>query len=283
MLDPEFLKTCESSSVEEIRKMPSIITETFNFLKFSLPNKITLTITDIKYFEGLMNKDYRKGEIIYWKEIDERIKFLWQSIALKGFSLLKNIVDCINSKNYFPALISTRALLENIAVFHYYIWKIVPTYNEFMKNKNRILMIKGEYEGIIISSELEELLILYTHGTRLKELTEVRKKWKQKSISEYIKFLSENKSYTKASHYYSILCEIAHPNSGSNMIFYNICDRDNEKEMHYFSNQQNLNFFLEVSAYPLNISCQILKEGIKVLQQIRFVDLVLDLNSSSSF
>jgi hypothetical protein len=67
------------------------------------------------------------------------------------------------------------------------------------------------------------------------------------------------------------------------MIFYNICDRDNEKEMHYFSNQQNLNFFLEVSAYPLNISCQILKEGIKVLQQIRFVDLVLDLNSSSSF
>jgi hypothetical protein len=283
MLDPEFLKTCESSSVEEIRELPSIIAQTFDFLKFSLPNKITLTITDIKYFEGLMEKDYREGVIIYWKEIDERIKFLWQSIALKGFSLLKNIVVCINSKNYFPALISTRALLENIAVFHYYIWKIVPTYNEFMKNKNRILIIKGEHEGIIISSELEELLILYTHGTRLKELTEVRKEWKQKSISEYIKFLSKNKSYTKASHYYSILCEIAHPNSGSNMIFYNTPDRDNEKEMHYFSNQQNLNFFLKVSAYPLNISCQILKEGIQVLQQIRFVDLVIDLNPSSSF
>jgi hypothetical protein len=144
-----------------------------------------------------MNKDYRKGVIIYWKEIDERIKFLWQSIALKGFSLLKNIVDCINSKNYFPALISTRALLENIAVFHYYIWKIVPTYNEFMKNKNRILMIKGEYEGIIISSELEELLILYTHGTRLKELTEVRKNGSKKVYLSTLNFYQKIKAIQK--------------------------------------------------------------------------------------
>jgi hypothetical protein len=99
----------------------------------------------------------------------------------------------------------------------------------------------------------------------------VRKEWKQKRISEYIKFLSQNKKYVKASDYYSILCEIAHPNIGSNLVFYNTSYRGDKLEIHGFSKQQNINFFLNVSIYPLTISCEILKEGIKRLQKVNFV------------
>jgi len=265
MWDSEFLKACESSPNEEIKKMHSVIEQTLKFLS-SLPHEITVTVTDMEYLKELMKKDYYKGVILYWKEIDERIKFLWQSMSLKGLSLLKNITVCINSKNYFPALVSTRALLENVAVFHYYLWKIIPTYNEIVRK-----IIKREITGIFISSELENLLIRYTHGTRLKELLKVRKEWKQKRISVYIRFLSQNKKYAKASDYYTILCEIVHPNIGSNLVFYNTSYRRNKLEIHGFSEQQNINFFLNVSVYPLTISCEILKEGIKRLQEVKFV------------
>jgi len=98
-------------------------------------------------------------------------------VAEHGFkgSLLKNVAVCISSKNYFLALVSTRALLENVAIFHYYLWKIVSTYNEMMKNEVVRKIIKREITGIFISFELENLLIKYTHGTRLKEILKVRK------------------------------------------------------------------------------------------------------------
>lgn len=270
MWDPEFLKICESSSDKEIKKLPQVVKQTLAVLTSS-PEEIHITYTSLEHFKELLQRDYVSGMFSYWKEIDERIKFLWQIMSLKGSALLRNIINCINSQNYFPALISTRALLENVAVFHHHLWKIIPTYNSIMKNGTLEKILRKEIKGLFVSSELENLLIKYSHGTKLKELIQMRKEWKQEGISKYIRFLSQNKNYTKTSEYYSFLCEVAHPNIGSNLVFHNKIYADKETIVHKFGKNQSVNFFLTASAYPLNICCEILGNGIKQLREVKFI------------
>jgi oligoribonuclease NrnB/cAMP/cGMP phosphodiesterase (DHH superfamily) len=138
-----------------------------------------------------------------------------------------------------------------------------------VKNETIKKIVKKEIKGIFVSSELEELLIRYTHATKLKELTKIRKEWGQENITEYIKFLAKNKNYSKVYQYYSHLCEVAHPNIGTNLIFYNASLVGEKLQIDVFSKRQNLNFFLNIGAYPLNISCEILVEGIKEFQKIK--------------
>ena len=267
--EQKFLKTCESSSDKEIRSLPALLQQTYEYLS-SLPTEINEEYMLAKKFERLMKEDYATGIIVYWKEIDERIKFLWQSIGFKGLSLLEDIVACVNSENYYPALVLARALLENVAVLHYYLYKIKIAYSKVIETDVIGKVIRKEIKALVVSEELENLLIKYSHGTTLKKLIKIQEKWKQTRISKYINFLSENKKYTKASDYYSFLCQIAHPSFGSTWVFHKKSYIVDEKEIHKFSNKQNLNFFLEVSSYPLIISCKILKDEIEQLRNIMF-------------
>lgn len=117
-------------------------------------------------------------------------------------------------------------------------------------------------------------MILYSHGTSLKEFTKLNKKWKQKRIGEYIKFLASNKDFKEAGRYYSELCQFVHPNIGTNMIFHDFSYSDNKVELYSFDKEnQDIRLFLETVAYPINISCDIIMEGIKRLQKIKFVNL----------
>lgn len=268
--EQEFLKTCKSSSDKNITSLPHLLQQTLEFLS-SLPGEIRLEFTQTEQFKKLFKMDKCTGMIIYWEEIDERIRFLWQSMGLKGLSLMDNIVACVNSKNYFPALISTRALLENVSLLHYCLFKIEAVHNEITKSDIIGKIIRREINSVVLSSELEDLLIRYSHGTTLKELIEIQNKWKQERISKYIRFLSKNKSYAKTSEYYSFLCQIAHPSFGSNWAFHFRSYLAGKKEIHDFSKKQDLEFFLKVSAYPLNVSCEMLKNDIEQLRKIKFV------------
>lgn len=265
-----FLKNCKVDSNNEIRDLPELLQQTLNFLS-SQPKEFCEEYMQAKLFDRLLKEDYSTGVIVYWQEIDERIKFLWNTTVLKALSLLKDIVACINSKNYFPAIISTRALLENAAVLHFCLSKINIAHAKLMNTDLIGKIVRKELSGVVVSRELEDLLIKYSHGTTLKELIKIQKKWKATRISEYIKFLSRDKNYGKASEYYSLLCQIAHPSFGSTWVFYYGGDVVDGKEIHCFRKKQNLDFFLNVASYPLNISCKILIDEIPKLRDVKFM------------
>jgi hypothetical protein len=270
MWDKEFFKACESSSNAQISRLPDTLQLTLKFLS-NLPDKINLTFMITEHFEKLFKADTRTAMIVYWEEIDERIKFVWQSMGLKGYSLLCNMVDCINSKNYYPALVLLRALLENVAVLRYCSRKIAPLYAKVIKEDLLGKMVRGKLgHTVVLSKELEDLLINYSHGTTLKELTRFQKKWQAKRISEYIDFLSQDKSYSLISEHYSFLCQVAHPSIGSTLVFYNNGHVVDKKEVHDYSRDQDLVFFLKSSAFPLNVCCDVLLQDIEELQETRF-------------
>jgi len=179
MFDEKFLKICSQHPDDNVKTLPENIIKTINFLE-KIPKNVQFTITSLSLFKEMLKKDLHTGMFLYWKEIDNRIKFLWMTMAYKTLSLLKGIVELINQKNFLPALILTRSLLENASVFHYYLWKIIPIYNKIIKDPMFRKIAKKEIQGIYISTELEDLLILYSHGTNLRELINLNKKWKQK-------------------------------------------------------------------------------------------------------
>jgi len=164
-----------------------------------------------------------------------------------------------------------RALLENVAVLHFCFCKINIAYTRVMKTDIIGKIVRKEISGVVVSEELENLLIKYSHGTTLKELIKIQEKWKQTRISEYIRFVSRDKNYRKASRYYSLLCQVAHPSFGSTWVFYYGGEVVNGKELHYFGTKQSLNFFLAIASYPLNISCKILIDEIPKLGDIKFM------------
>lgn len=273
MFNEKFLKICQQHSDNNVKSLPENIKQTINFLE-GVQENAQFIFTSLSSFKEILEKDSYSAMFLYWKEIDNRIRFLWITMAYKTLSLLKGIVNLINQKNYLSALILTRSLLENAAVFHYYLWKIIPTYNKIMKDPMFQKIAKKEVQGVYISSELEDILILYSHGTNLKEWTELNSKWKQKRIGEYMKFFDSNKEYPEVYKYYSKLCEFVHPNIGTNIIFHKFSYSDNKIEIHSFGREdQNIGLFLETIAYPINVSCEVIREGIKTLKKVKFVNL----------
>lgn len=133
MLDKNFRELCSASDSKEIKKLPEKIEKTIKFLE--LIPKVDFSIYDIEEFKKLMEKDPYQGMLLYWKEIDNRIEFLWKTMAYKSLSLLRGITDLINKNNLLPAIILTRSLFENAAVLHYYLWRIIPTFNEMAKKE----------------------------------------------------------------------------------------------------------------------------------------------------
>jgi len=89
-----------------------------------------------------------------------------------------------------------------------------------------------------------------------------------------MKFWTSNKDYSKVYEYYSKLCEFVHPNIGTNLIFHKFSYYDNKIEIHSFNKEnQNIDLFLETIAYPINVSCEVIREGIKNIRNVKFVNL----------
>ena len=155
-------------------------------------------------------------------------------------------------------------------MLHYHIWKIIPTYNKICSDDMIKKIIRGEQPGVFISRELEELLILYSHGTRREELIEINGKWNQINILTMIDFLSKNENYTKARKSYDDLCELIHPNIETNLIFSEIHYENDKITINSFKKEQNQNIkmFLELISYPLSISCEIIQTGIQNLKKV---------------
>jgi hypothetical protein len=273
MLNGEFMRFCKESEDVTIKSLPDSIIALSEFLS-SLPKDFQVVISDVDSFKELFSKDYRSGNWLYWKEMDERIKLLWNTAHFKCNSVLQEIINSINHNNFLVTIILVRSLLEYAAILHYYCWKIVPTYHDTFSNPDIKKIISGEIKGVFTCKELEDLLILYSHGTRKNELISLNEKWKAVHIQTRITFLSKNKDYNKAEEYYNELCEYAHPNQGTNRIFSDIEYKQDKFYISSFTKEQkqNLNSFLELIAYPLGISCHIIQNSIDLLMKTKVTE-----------
>jgi hypothetical protein len=266
----EFLKKCHSSPDIEIHKVPESVKQALTFLR-TLPSEFEEKYMLNSHYEKLFRLDKCAGQIVYWDEIDKRIVYLWKTMGFRGLALLESFVSCVNSENYYAAMLVLRTLLENSSLLHSYLVKIKPIYENWVKQDVMGKIIRKEISNIVVSRELEDSLIKYSHGTTLKDLIKNRPKWALGSVGKNIRETSKESGFEDLYDYYSLLCQFAHPSIGSNLIFYKTGRISDNMEVHDFSRNQNVVFFLKASAYPLNLSCKIIMEDVKELDEIRFM------------
>lgn len=267
----EFVRKCHSSTNAEIRRVPESVEQALSFLR-TLPSEFVEEYMSNAYFERLLKVDQCVGQIVYWEEIDKRIAYLWKTMGFRGLALLENIVSCVNSENYYAAILVLRTLLENSSLLHYYLQKIKPAYERLAKQDLMGRIIRKEIEGLVVFPELEDLLIGYSHGTTLKELIKKKPKWALESVGKNIKEASKESGFEDLYESYSLLCQFAHPSIGANLIFYRTGKISGNTEVYHFSRNQNVALFLRASAYPLNLSCKIMMEDVKEMIEIRFAE-----------
>jgi len=205
--------------------------------------------------------------------MDERIRLLWITLGYRFESLLEGLFLLIDSHNILSAMLLVRAMLEYAALLHYYAWKIVPLYNRLRADEKIQNIVKGKTAGLFVSSELEDLLIKGSHGTRDKELLAVNPKWQAINIMTMIDFLAKNEDFRDARRSYDKLCEYTHPNIGTNTLY--VADHlENERVSVLTLRKGPLNYdlFCHECNYPLLISCRIAKEGISSLRKARLTE-----------
>src|SRR5271157_6119191 len=266
----EFLKKCHSSTDIEIHKVPESVEQTLRFLR-TLPSEFEEKYMLNSHYEKLLRVDKCASQIVYWEEMDKRIAYLWKTMGFRGLALLESFVSCVNSENYYVALLVLRALLENSSLLHSYQLKIKPIYENWAKQDAMGKIIRKEISSLVVSADLEDFLIKYSHGTTLRELIKNRPKWALGSVGKTIKEVSKESGFEDLYYYYSLLCQFAHPSIGSNLIFYKTGKISDSTEVYHFSRKQSVALFLETSAYPLNLSCRFMMEDVKELGEIRFM------------
>ncbi|MGY4884449.1 MAG: hypothetical protein ACP5NZ_02610 [Nanobdellota archaeon] len=271
-LNQDFIKFCNENNQEEIKNLPENILKLSNFLE-ELPKECNLIITSIESFKELLKKDHKIGNYLYWKEIDNRIKFIWQTTGFKSNEILKGIIKNINSENYYSAIILTRALFEYVAALHYYIWKIHQfdlSLNKIKEDKLLIeLLNNNDANFIFISEELENVLIKYSFGTRDEFLLKINPEWKVVNILSMIGFLNKNKDFPGSEECYNSLSEYTHPNYGTNNIFLNSILENDKISIASYTEIPDKDKVLELISLPIQISTRILIEGITNLSKFK--------------
>lgn len=264
-----FVKKCHISQNAEIQKVPDSIDQSIIFLR-TLPCEFDESYMAMTHFDKMIKTDKSTSQIIYWEEMELRVAYLWKTMGFRGLALLESFVSSTNSENYYAAIIILRSLLENSALLHFYFIKIKPFYEDWSKNDVMGRILRKETDKFFVFGELEDLLIKYSHGTTLRELTKQKPEWAIESIGKTIKSISTEAGFEKIYDSYSLLCQVAHPSIGSNMIFGKGVDMSNKYHTYVFSRNQNIAFFLGTIAYPLNLSCKIMTEDIREMANIRF-------------
>jgi hypothetical protein len=270
MLNQEFKEFCNRSDFENVKLLPKILESTIDSLSKIIIKK-DFSITLHPFFKKTLNENPKLAEKLFWKDIDERINFISTLMCLKSESLLDGLTYSFNSKNFLLSIVIARSLFENAAVFYQYQWKIINTYKDWQQDPKKYLGPDFKNKDVI-SKEMEDFLILFSHGTRDETLLGINKDWKQKNILNYFDYWSKNKDFGSVRRTYEFLSDFCHPNALSNMIF-QVLAMEDDKFLHtrFDKNQKDsVLLFMGELADSIEKSCLVMLNGINELQKINF-------------
>ncbi len=181
-----------------------------------------------KEFYRLMRTNQSKAMNIYWREIIMRAHFSAITTLLRSQQWLDGTIMSYESNNYLSFMATFRGFLES-AVDSFDALSSVPiTLAENFDTIEAILTEKNTTTPLIISEELENTLIHFSHGRKIKKSDNAPDSHKAKTMRDYIASL-EGKNSNAIGDCYSELCESTHPAGQSVYAFTEIIDSTTEK------------------------------------------------------
>ncbi len=181
-----------------------------------------------KAFDKLMKTNQVKAMNIYWREIIMRAHFSAITTLLRSQQWINGAILAYESHNYLSFMATFRGFLES-AVDSFDALSSVPiALAENFNTIESIITEKNRTAQIIISKELEDTLIHFSHGKKTKKADNAPDSHKAKTIRDYISSL-ERKDSSEIGDCYSELCESTHPAGQSVYVFTEIIDSKSGK------------------------------------------------------
>lgn len=181
--------------------------------------EVELSAEAIKYeffppedFERLFVNDSLRAQRIYWHELVGRAHFAAVSSVLRSAQWLKGVQVSSDRDLYLPFCANLRSLIESAADSLAGLSGVAQTFAENRTAVNEALGMKSSQ--IMISKELEEQLIHFSHGRKLAKGELAPQSHTAKSARSYIEQL-EQLGLAQAHAVYGLLCQVTHPAADS--------------------------------------------------------------------
>jgi hypothetical protein len=172
----------------------------------ALSRTYRFTDNDAFYEKALANM--REGQRIYWYEILMRCHLTAATSIVRGRRWINAIAGNAERENYLGLAASLRGLIESAADSSTTLVNVPATLAE---NHFRIVAaIEGKAAQPFIVNGLEDSLIHYSHGRKLKKGEVAPQSHRAMTVRDYIKIL-ENGQVPDVIECYSELCDVTHP------------------------------------------------------------------------
>jgi len=181
-------------------------------------------VDDTAYREMFAN-DLSEGMRVYWLEILGRAHLVASTGIFRQLRWLRAAEALATMGNFLGFSSALRGLLESSADAFDALGNVPATLAADFANIQRA--IRGELEGALLSSELEDKLIHFACARRPAKGETVPDAHRAKSASDYNSVL-ESQGSKRIAELYKMLCELTHPAASSVYCFIRQLDAERE-------------------------------------------------------
>ncbi len=202
----EFARQSEDPFVRDSEKAVGY----FQDLDSDVPDEYGWRTTDVEAFKKVAKRLTSNEELnrFYWHDIARNVEAYDLMVLWRASELLQAGTRSLNDHQILTSALCGRALLELATTIYINNNTIYNTVKQ---------VVERDDDAIMLSQDLEELLLKSVHGTRLNEPPD---HLAQKNVLTYLKKLSKNPQASDVYPTYEYLCEVAHPNVVGNARFW---------------------------------------------------------------
>ncbi len=231
------------------------------------------TFIDENEFKSQLIKDPSNAQAQYMKEILYRANFSSLSAISRNYEWLMGMESAYEQDLYLPFASSFRCLIESVADSYHSLASLGSTLAKSFKHIDEAL--KGNVESFVLCSELEDLLIHYTHGRRLGAQEIAPDTHMAKTASNYVKTL-DDETHSQFYDCYSELCQLSHPAAQGVLHMMLPLNEENFIFEHRFGKQKInslLNKYKHIMPKLLTFGFNPSIISLKVINELKFVPL----------
>jgi hypothetical protein len=196
-------------AVSAWKLLPSIEAET---------RKQAYTFMDIAAYNALIRQRPERAQAIYWREMIMRVHLACCASLLRHGSWLNALLVAIEGNSLFGMYAACRGFLESSADA---VYSLGPVPKTLAPNLTfiRARIKEKPTDTVLVSKELEDLLIHFSHGRKLQRDEIADPVHAAKQIREYLNSLKQI-GLTNVHAYYGDLCSFSHPSAQSVAIWF---------------------------------------------------------------
>ena len=174
-------------------------------------------------YEVLLSRDVGDGMQVYWAEVLARAHIASVTAVLRSRHWLSGVHSAYSDRNALAVAASFRGLLESAADAATSLTHIPLTLADLHSTISESLL--GRARDVVISSQLEDELIHYSHGRYIKpsERASTPPSHRARSTQEYLKAFGDLRA-DKIAQCYRFLCDLTHPGTPSVWMWFGPAD-----------------------------------------------------------